>query len=310
MAGSILQIGNDELWRMLGEINPVELLAYELTGDAPADHERQQRLVSESASTRSMVVEDLRTRKLCQLPVVGVRMIQGAAMASLAARKLLTHGSVTLGIIGPAPEVYLCLSVIVRHVFDIGHVVVCPMGARRAEPVEPAVLDQLDRAGIGLLVTDNVHETAFGANFLVIAGDRREHLEIEHLIRGALLVNLTCHDLPDSLVDDVDQIYVDDAAPLRDNRHRHFVRRHLAGTGCGREQLRIPEGWHRHRNRIEADLRQVLAGEHPGRTHLDDSVLVEPLRGPAPDLALCGQLLRTALEHGLGAWLPADTSLQ
>jgi ornithine cyclodeaminase/alanine dehydrogenase-like protein (mu-crystallin family) len=308
MTGSVLHIGTDELWRMLGAINPVELLAYELTG--PENHERTQRLVSWSASARLVVVEDLRTGRRCQLPGAGLRMIQGAALASLAARKLLTHGSVTLGLVGPAPEVYLCLAVIARHVFDIGHVVVCPVGERRAEPVEPTALDQLDRAGIGLLVTDDVRETAFGANFLVIAGHRRAHLEVEHLINGALLVNLTGHDLPDGLVDNVDQIYVDDAGSLEDNRHRHFVRRHLASSDRGQERLRVPEGWHRHRNRIEADLRQVLAGKHPGRTHLKDSLLVEPLGGSAPDLGLCRQLQRTALELGLGEWLPPDTSLQ
>jgi ornithine cyclodeaminase/alanine dehydrogenase-like protein (mu-crystallin family) len=313
MTGSVLHIGSAELWSMLGEINPVGFLTDELTGHGPANGDRPRSLESGPPVEGLATVEDVWAGRRCRLPVSGLHAIRTAAIAALAARELLATGAATLGIIGPDPDVYLCLAVIARHVFDIGHAAVCPVGEGRGEQVEPAMREQFERAGVGLLVTDDMREAVFGANLVVVASDVRSHLEVGQLGRGALLVNATGQDLPDDVVDNVDQIYVDDTTQLERHRHRYFVKRHLAGTDGCQDRLLAREGWHRHRDvwrhrrRIETDLRQVLAGEHPGRTHLEDILLVEPLRAAALDAALAGQLHRKAVERGLGVWLPSTS---
>lgn len=313
MTKSILRLDTDELLSALDAIDPVDVLVEELVGqsvggsDGPpqpaasltpwlADDEPGLGPVAEL-----MLLDDLVTGTKCVLPSSALYVFRTAALAALAARELVVPGVVTAAVLGNGFAAQASLSLIARNLSGLSHVAVCPESDEVNIPMQPRVIDQLDLAGVGWLMTTAVSEAVFGATLIIATIGRARWLEIGQLPKGAVLINTTGEDLPDELVDAVDQIYVDDATLIARNPHRYFARMHLAGTADhppppGRIVSRRPP-------RVAADFAQVLTGAHPGRTHLDHILLVELLGARVLDARLACKLHGAALERGLGVRL-------
>lgn len=306
MAGSVLELGDDELWSALEQINPVDVLIDELVGcevDRVDWNPHQfgrfvawRHTTSEGQDEDLALLEDADTGERCLLPADGLRASRAATLCALAARQMLAPTVVTATVLGASPAAQLQLAVIARHVPDVSHIAVCPAPGGR-EAIEPRVLDQVDLAGIGLSVVPGMADAVFGANLVVVTDAGPWPLEYGQLPKGVVVVNATGADLPDQLVNDLDEIYVDDVDRLDDNAHRYFVRSHLA---CITGRRPLPRNGSRRRPRIAAPLGQVLTGAHPGRTSLDDMVLVELLSTDLLDAPLASRLHRAAVERGLG----------
>jgi ornithine cyclodeaminase/alanine dehydrogenase-like protein (mu-crystallin family) len=315
MSDRILQLGRDELWRVLELIDPVELMVAQLSGQAVDREVREScRLAAAPAAavgapvTEPVLLEDSRTGVRCLLSASSLADLRTAALVAMAARQLLTPSVVTVAALGSGPAVQLQLAVLARHVPTVGFVALWPAGDEETVPVDRPVLDLLESVGVSLLLAGDAEEAMFGANLLLGAGPGQDHLGDRRLALGAVVVNTTGHDLPDHLVDGVDGIYVDDSRLLETNRHRRFVQLHLdqvamGGVGGGVEPRGRSEGWHRNQCLIQADLAQVLTGVRPGRKHIDDVLLVELLGLRELDLTLACLLQRAALDLGVGAWL-------
>jgi ornithine cyclodeaminase/alanine dehydrogenase-like protein (mu-crystallin family) len=309
MSGSILELDDDGLWSALERINPVDLLIDELIGQAVDGVGWKQRQFGrvvawngdngdngDGAAPDLALFEDL-TGDRCLLPADGLRASRAATLSALAARQTLAPTVVTVTVLGASPAAQLQLAMIARHVPDVSHIAVCP-GEAGPISIEPRVLDQVDLAGIGLSIASGLADAVLGANLVVVSADGPWPLETRQLPKGAVVVNASGQDLPDRLVHDVDQIYVDDAGRLADHEHRYFVRSHLSGRS-GTLTRMWTSGTRRHPC-IEAPLGQVLTGAHPGRTGLEDLLLVELLSIDQLDAPLAGQLHRAAIECGLG----------
>jgi ornithine cyclodeaminase/alanine dehydrogenase-like protein (mu-crystallin family) len=313
MSDRILQLGRDELWRVLELIDPVELMVAQLSGQA-ADREVREscRLVAAPAmaavtgapATEPVLLDDSRTGVRCLLSASSLSDLRTAALVAMAARQLLTPSVVTVGALGSGPAVQLQLAVVARHVPQVSFVALWPTGNEETVPVDRPVLDLLESVGVSLLLAGDAEEAVFGASLLLSAGPGQEHLGVRRLALGAVVINTTGHDLPDRVVDGVDGIYVDDSRLLETNQHRRFVQLHLDRIATGSGEPHGPsEGWHRNQCLIQADLAQVLTGARPGRTHVDDVLLVELLGLRELDVTLACLLQRTALDNGVGAWL-------
>jgi ornithine cyclodeaminase/alanine dehydrogenase-like protein (mu-crystallin family) len=98
-------------------------------------------------------------------------------------------------------------------------------------------------------------------------------------VAGTLLISVAGSDFSDGVLASVSQLYVDDLT-LADRAYRNDRRR-----------------------RIVADLGRVLSGAHPGRTHVDDVLMVELLGVHRLDVRLACELHRAALVRGLGVQL-------
>jgi ornithine cyclodeaminase/alanine dehydrogenase-like protein (mu-crystallin family) len=293
MTRPILQLSVDELWTALDGIDPIEVVTEELIGktvDRARWASRQVGAVtpwqdpSGALTTEFVLVEELRTGARCLLPDSTLRMVRAAALSALAARELATHGVVTAAVLGSGPAAELQLTMSARYVPGISHLAVWQVPDGRRSAIAPRVLDQLELAGIGLSFSASVAEAVFGANLIISVCDRLESLEIGQLARGALVVNATAQDLPNDLVDGVDQVYVDDIELVGANSERYFVKAS-------------------HRRQVAADLGQVLTRAHLGRRHIDDILLVELLSANVLDVPLARGLCRSARESGLGTQL-------
>lgn len=297
MDGPTLRLSTDDLCTAIAGVDPVPVLAAELMA-ARGDGGAAPGVRWEEPCGEFAVLEDMATGERCALPAAALRAYRAAALTALAARQLLAPGVVTASVIGSGLATRLQLMVIARHVPDVSHIAVT---GDRGLPVSTRVVDQLDHAGIGLAVTTHVDEAVFGANLVAVTGFDADAMRIDHLAKGAVLVNATGRDLPDGLVDGANQVYVDDLALLDSAAGRHFARAHAAGEDPT-SSVRRHDGAHRDRG-IEADLGTVLTGAHPGRTSLDHVLLVELLSATALDLALGGLVHRAALVLGLGRFV-------
>jgi ornithine cyclodeaminase/alanine dehydrogenase-like protein (mu-crystallin family) len=303
-----LHLDSDQLWTAYEGVDPVALLVDELIGRAidPDGWARQhpERLTTrrDEAGVEHVLCED--SAGACCLRADDLRACRAAGMCAVAARQVPAPTLVTATVLGTSHAAQLHLATVARYVPDISHIAVTPTPTGRTR-LQPRVVDQIDLAGIGLTVTRDVAEAVFGANLVVVADPNPWPLGTELLPKGAVIINTTGTDLPDDLVNHVDQIYVDDLRLLRNYPQRYLVKMHLAGPDQTRP--RLGNGWYR-RPRIEADLGQLLTGGHSGRRHLDDVALLELLGATALDPRLAVALHRVARERGLGTSRPAPTS--
>jgi hypothetical protein len=310
MEGPILRLTADDVCRALEQIDPIELMAALPFGQAWQEQPPCGRFLPTREPAGEVELEDLCSGVRCLLPESSLRTVRDTVLVALAAGRLLASGPATVGLLASVEAAQVYLVMMARHRSDVGHVALSPP-VGRTDTVDIRVLELLDQAGINLVVTADRDDAVRGANLVIAAGPGHDQLSPGQLARGALLVNATGTDLPDDLVDGVDEIYVDDLGLLEENQHRHFVRVHMGSRSPARPESRLEhDGWHRPTSawrslrHIEADLGQLLNGEHPGRTHQDNILLVELLGTRALDVALTCRLQQTALEHGFGNWLP------
>jgi ornithine cyclodeaminase/alanine dehydrogenase-like protein (mu-crystallin family) len=261
------------------------------------------------ARAQETEVEDPETGQRCLLPTAALQLIRLTGLAALAARTLAAPGVVTAAVFGSGASLRLHVEVMAHYLPTLSHIALGGPVSDPLAPLDAALLDQIEAAGIGLSAAATPRQAALGANLFVVA-DQEHSLDIGALPAGALLVNSSGQDLPRPVVAGADRVYVDDLRLLVASQHREFVRLHLAGAPATPASL-LPhrEGWYRHPPaghgwpHVAADLGAVLTGAAPGRTTDDETLLAELLGTSVVDLELGGRLQRAALAHGLGSWV-------
>lgn len=269
MISPTLLLTADELAAALDGVDPVTALVGQPVGWIRLTH-------WQGPSSDTVLLEDRRSGARCVLPASSLRAGRAAALSGLAARKLAAPGLGVAAVLGFGLAAQVHLRMIIRHLSAVSKINVCD------GPIESTVLDRIDLAGIQLAVAADPGDVVLGANQVLVVSSAPGRLEVGRLTRGALVVNAANEDLPDDLIDAVDQVYVDDAALIAEHPDRYFVRAHRG---------------------IDADLGQVLAGVHPGRTHLDQIVLVELLSANALAKSFACLVYQAALDRGLGSQL-------
>lgn len=291
MNAMTLRLSNDDLRHVVEDADAVQATATALIARS-AGREDWTSLAAEGAAVRhdgeTAIYETPEDGQRCVMPASGLREYRLAVLTALATRHLLTPGVVTASVIGSGLALELQLAVLRTHVPNVTHVAVATVGDT---PPSQAVLDLLDRDGIGISLVETPADAMFGANLVVLAGSTR--LGTTRLAKGAVFVNTTGVDLPVALLDGVHAVFVDDPEGLADS-DRTFVRTHPGRRRGGRGH-RSPS--------VVADLGRVLAGEHPGRTDHDHVLLVELIGGGTElDPVLAGRIHQAAAAAGLGTF--------
>lgn len=287
-----LRLSNDDLRRVVEDVDAVQATATALITRS-AGREDLNGLATEGATVHNegdtAIYETPEDGQCCVMPAAGLRDYRLAVLTALATRNLLAPGVVTASVIGSGLALELQLAVLRTHVPNVSHIAVATLGNN---PPDQAVLDQLDRDGIGISFVETPADAMFGANLVVLAGATR--LGTTRLAKGAVFVNATGVDLPAALLDGVHAVFVDDQEGLADS-DRTFVRTHPGRRRFGRGH-RSPS--------VVADLGRVLAGEHPGRTDHDHVLLVELIGGGTElDPVLAGRIHQAAAAAGLGTFI-------
>ena len=222
------------------------------------------RLVGNVGDEQALLYGD-RSNTGLVLPLAGLRAARAAALTAAAARLFVEPRVVTVAVLGSGLAARLQVAGLAAHLPGVSHIAV--HGLRQ---VPAALAERLDGAGIGLTVADTAADAVLGANLVVLAGPLDE--ADWTLPNGTVIVNATGEAVP--LDVPVDEVFVDDRRLLIDV---------------------LPE---------VADLGQVLAGAHPGRTSPEAVVLIDLLTVEAGGVWLTHRLYQAALRQGLG--VPAD----
>lgn len=287
-----LRLSNDDLRHVVEDVDAVQALATALIARS-AGREDWTSLAAQGDVVRNdgetAIYETPQDGQRCVMSAAGLREYRLAVLTALATRHLLAPGVVTASVVGSGLALELQLAVLRTHVPNVSHIAVAIVGN---PPPDRAVLDQLDRDGIGFSLVETPADAMFGANLVVLAGATR--LGTPRLAKGAVLVNTTGVDLPAALLDGVHAVFVDDQEGLADS-DRTFVRTHPERRRGGRGH-RSPS--------VVTDLGRVLAGEHPGRTDHDHVLLVELIGGGTElDPVLAGRIHQAAAAAGLGTFV-------
>ncbi|WFE24178.1 hypothetical protein O7621_13470 [Solwaraspora sp. WMMD937] len=345
MSGRVLQLNTAELVSALHAVDAVDLLAEELrdgvTGKV-GDDMPDGRIIQLPGPDDLVLLDDQRVGRRCVLPARALAASRMAALATIAVRALVTPGAVTAAVLGPGSATSLLLPLILGRAGGLSHVAIFHgAGASSQEHVQPQLLAELDRAGVGWTVTEAAADAVFGATLVVGLVPRPDRLDIGVPASGALLINTARVGFAGGVVDQVRQIYVDDASlsrpgdPGRSVAYERTVDGDIAyepSPWCvdssPEETWLAPHGthpsqaaagarrfgglWPRRRRTgrpgrssrgvrpIEAELGQLLTGEHAGRTGADDILLVDLLGAWALDVRLACTLHRVALSRGFG----------
>jgi len=288
---ALIQLGADDVATALDGVDLIDTMAAKLAAGM-ADGAGPQsgpdvrlarwrgRTTASQPGAEWVVLEHLPTGPLCVLHSLSLMASYSAAVTALAARTLLAPGPVTVAILGSGPAARLQMVVITRHLRGVARIVVWPGRDKGGSAIEASLLDQVDLAGIQIVVAAAVEEAVAAANLVVAVDSTPERIDIGALAKGSLVVNATGLGWSAGLVGAADQLFVDDVSLLKHHRDR------LAGRP------------------VDADLGQVLVGHHAGRTDRDHVVLMELLGCDVLDVQLAGLLHRVAIERALGTRLP------
>lgn len=179
MAGPVTRFVVDELWRVLDEVDPVDVLC--------ATHRANGQITAFQGD--EVLYHDDKTGAQCVFPAEPLKALRVAALAVLAGRVMLAPGPVTATVIGDGLTAELSVSVIARYLPDVVHLSV------HNGQLSPRVKDQLDLDGIDVAVTTDISDAVFGASFILATSALAAWLP-RRLARGAVVVNTSGTDVP------------------------------------------------------------------------------------------------------------------
>jgi N-[(2S)-2-amino-2-carboxyethyl]-L-glutamate dehydrogenase len=292
----ILQLSTGDMWRALAGLDPVdavtdELVMGSLSHPGPGPDATVTPTAWPSAAPDAggqgelAVLHDQRTGEGCVLPAVALRSARVAALAVLAAQRLLGRGVVTATVLSGGATAHLMTSIIAQHTPAVSHIALCLPDAGRPAP---RLLAQLESAGISLSLASEAREAVRGATLVVMNGPLARDLTVGKLAVGAIVVSGLGQEPPGEVVTQADQLYVDDAGLLSDHPRSYLT----ASAGCW-SRRRLPR-------RVEADLVQLMIGTHPGRVHPDHVLLVDLLSADSLSPELARRIHLAARRQGLG----------
>jgi ornithine cyclodeaminase/alanine dehydrogenase-like protein (mu-crystallin family) len=271
---NVLQLNVDELTSAWSAVDPLRVVHGRF---ADRDTAPRGRLLPHPATADLVLLEDFRAERRAVLPAAALAALHTAALVTIAVRGLVSPGIVTAAVLGSGLVVQTLLTLLTGQMAGLSHVAVhSPNRRADADPADTAWCRTLDGAGVGWTVADELADAALGATLVVAAEVTSEPVDVGKPVAGALLVSANGAGFAGRVVDHVTQVYVDDPEGA------------------------APPAEFRQRRRAEEGLWEVLRGARPGRTHVDDVLLVVLNRAHELDVGLACEVHRAALLNGLG----------
>jgi N-[(2S)-2-amino-2-carboxyethyl]-L-glutamate dehydrogenase len=211
-----------------------------------------------------------------------------AAVTTVAARYLASSGFQAVACLGCGPIGRMQVDMVLEHfpavrrvhLFDVNRAAAeRHAGALSAGPreVEVAVMDTAEeavRAG-ELVITATVVD--------------RPYLPFGWLRKGAFLSNISIMDVHKNVFLQADKVVVDDWDQC--NREKKVI-----------HQL-VEEGLFS-REKLHAELGEIVAGMRPGRESEQEIILLNPMGMAVEDIACAQAVYQAALDAGVGTWMP------
>jgi ornithine cyclodeaminase len=139
------------------------------------------------------------------------------------------------------------------------------------------------------VVVESAEAAVRGAEVVVTATvAERPWLPYSWLRPGAFVANVSIQDVHEEVFLRADKVVVDDWDQC--NREGKVIHRLVESGRFSRE-------------RLHAELGEIVAGTRPGRERPDEIVLLNPMGMAIEDIACAQAIYEAALEKGAGTWL-------
>ena len=150
-------------------------------------------------------------------------------------------------------------------------------------------LEGLGREGLAVSVCDSAEEAICRGEVVVpCTVTARPYIELDWLMPGAFVSNISIMDVKPEVYLGVDKLLVDDWDQA--NRERKTINQLVLSGRLKQSDL-------------HAELGDVVRGIKPGRESPDERILLNPMGMAIEDVACAAAVYRTAREQGTGTWL-------
>jgi len=152
-----------------------------------------------------------------------------------------------------------------------------------------ALAEEIARDGLAVKVCDSAEEAVCRGEVVVpCTVTARPYIELDWLMPGAFVSNISIMDVKPDVYLGVDKLIVDDWEQA--NRERKTINQLVLAGRLKQSDL-------------HAELGDVVRGHRPGREHVDERILLNPMGMAIEDVACAAAVYRTARERGAGRWL-------
>lgn len=213
-----------------------------------------------------------------------------AAVTVVATRHLARAGFEVLSCIGCGPIGHKQVELLLQSFPHIREVRLFDLNRDAAERHAARVREQAaERAGLVVRVAESAHRAVREAEVVVTATIAdRPYLPFEWLSPGSFVSNVSIMDVQPDVFLEVDKVVVDDWDQC--NREKKVIHQLVQQGVFSRE-------------RLHAELGEVVIGKRPGRENASEIILLNPMGMAVEDVACARALYDAALERGVGTWL-------
>lgn len=160
---------------------------------------------------------------------------------------------------------------------------------RRAASALAEELGQLGHERLTVVVAESAEEAVCRGELVVpCTVTARPYIELDWLMPGAFVSNISIMDVKPEVYLGVDKLLVDDWEQA--NRERKTINQLVLAGKLKQSDL-------------HAELGDVVRGIKPGRETPDERILLNPMGMAIEDVACAAAVYRTAREQGTGQWL-------
>lgn len=210
-----------------------------------------------------------------------------AAVTAVAARHLALAGFASVACIGCGPIGQMQVSVLLQAFPHIRHVLLFDLDAAAA--AKHASELQGAASNVTVTISGSPEGAVRGADVVVTATvAQRPYLPFEWLRPGAFVSNVSIMDVEPEVFLKVDKVVVDDWD--QSNREKKVINQ-LVEAGLFSRQ------------RLHAELGEIVAGQRPGRETGEETILLNPMGMAVEDIACARAIYDAAVAGGVGTWL-------